>query len=278
MPSPTTPSVAALLAAERARRVAAEQRLAAVSGSKALSPLRWLHRLTGRGPDLGEVAGFLGTSSSEPGADAIEQAVIDDFHHLYYDRADQTWRDTRWMGTSIQKLPLDVWLYQEYLHDIRPDLVIECGTYMGGSALYLAQMMDIIGHGEIVTIDLVPRPGRPEHPRITYIDSSSTEPAVVEAMAQRAQGKTTMVILDSDHSHAHVYNEMVAYAPIVSVGSLLIVEDTNVHGHPVYAAHQPGPWEAVAQFRAERDDFEVEASSRKFLISFNPEGVLRRLR
>jgi cephalosporin hydroxylase len=204
--------------------------------------------------------------------------VIDDFHRLYYHSASDTWQNTRWMGADVLKLPLDLWLYQEYLFDRRPDVVIECGTYMGGSALYMAHVMDLIGHGEVVTIDLVERPGRPEHPRIRYVGGSSTDPAIVADVAARVDGRTAMFILDSDHSEAHVYAELQAYSPLVGVGELIIVEDTNVHGRPVYPEHPAGPGEARDRFLAERDDFVVLPESEKFLVSFNPGGVLTRVR
>lgn len=269
-----------LLRDEEGRRQRLHDQLSSLTQSRLLAPLRWFHRLTGRGPDFAQVDRILaadGAAPIVPTAD-ITQGILDDFHRLYYDNPTSTWQRTHWMGTSILKLPLDMWLYQEYLHELRPDLVIECGTFQGGSALYMAHIMDLLGHGQIVTIDINERAGRPEHPRISYVTSSSIEPATVAAAAARANGGKVMVILDSDHSAGHVYQEMIAYAPHVSVGSLMIVEDTNVHGHPVHLDHPAGPWEAVDRFLAERDDFVVEPDSDRFLVSFNPRGVLRRVR
>ena len=85
-----------------------------------------------------------------------------------------------------------------------------------------------------------------------------------------------MVILDSDHSEAHVYDELVAYASLVSLGSYLIVEDTNIHGHPVRPDHPAGPAEALDRFLAERTDFVRDPIGDKFFLTFNPGGILRR--
>jgi len=85
------------------------------------------------------------------------------------------------------------------------------------------------------------------------------------------------VILDSDHSEKHVRGELAAFADAVTPGSYVIVEDTNVHGHPVHLKHGPGPWEAVEGFLAERDDFVVDTSMHRYHLTFNPRGYLRRL-
>ena len=261
---------------ERSRRHEAEELLAAVVNSQLVRPIGWLRRLTGRGPDLAHARAFLQEST---GAERERHdALADEFHRHYYDSRESTWQNTRWMGNDVLKLPLDLWLYQEYLYELKPDVIVECGTYMGGSALFLAHMLDIIGHGEIVSIDLTDRDGRPQHPRITYVSGSSTDPAIVADIERRIEGKKTLVILDSDHSEAHVYAELQIYAPLVTVGSLLIVEDTNINGHPVYPEFGPGPMEALDRFLAENHDYAHDPQAHKFLVTFNPRGVLRRLR
>ena len=85
-----------------------------------------------------------------------------------------------------------------------------------------------------------------------------------------------IVILDSDHSYAHVLEELRLYAPLVTSGSYLVVEDTNVNGHPVDPDHGPGPMEAVLDFLRESDEFAVDESREKFLLTFNPHGFLRK--
>jgi cephalosporin hydroxylase len=90
--------------------------------------------------------------------------------------------------------------------------------------------------------------------------------------------RSTMVILDSDHTKAHVLAEMEAYAPFVSFNNYLVVEDTNINGHPAYPSFGDGPWEAVAAFTSRRDDFETDLSREKFFLTFNPNGYLRRVK
>ena len=204
-----------------------------------------------------------------------EPGVTEAFHRLYYDTA--VWKDTYWLGTPAQKCPLDLWVYQEILHEQRPDLILETGTAHGGSALYLASLCDLLGRGEIVTVDIHPIEDRPVHDRITYLTGSSTAPEAVSELERLADGReSVLVILDSDHSRDHVLDELRIYSRFVSPGGYLIVEDTNVNGHPVFAEHGPGPMEAVDEFLAETDEFEVDASREKFFMTFNPRGFLRK--
>jgi cephalosporin hydroxylase len=208
-----------------------------------------------------------------------EADIVNQFHRLYYEAAPHlTWQNTFWMGHRVLKCPNDLWQYQEILHEVRPDLIIETGTCFGGSALYMAHLCDTLGQGRIITVDLEPREGRPVHPRIMYLTGSSVDPAIVSQLTAAARDATrVMVILDSDHSKDHVSAELRALANLVTPGSYLIVEDTNVNGHPVDLAHGPGPMEALDAFIAERRDFTIDSRGEKFFLTFNPRGYLKRL-
>jgi cephalosporin hydroxylase len=203
--------------------------------------------------------------------------VIDEFHRLYYESPRQTWKNTYWLGVNTYKTPFDLWIYQELISTVRPELIVETGTAAGGSALYLASVCDLLGRGEVITIDTDERERRPRHDRVTYIKGSSTEPDVLAAVAERARGRTgVMVILDSDHSCDHVLSELRSYAGFVTPGSYLVVEDTNLNGHPVVAGFGPGPMEAVEKFLRERTEFVTDRDPEKFFFTFNPRGYLRR--
>ena len=208
-----------------------------------------------------------------------ESQLVADFHRLYYENAaHQTWQNTFYMGHQILKCPLDLWHYQEILSTVRPDLIIETGTCHGGSALYLAHLCDLLGVGRVITIDIEHKDGRPTHPRIEYWTASSTATDVVaRATAAASRANTVMVILDSDHSEPHVSKELEAYADLVTPGSFLIVEDSNVNGHPIAPEFGPGPMEALDQFLVKRPDFVIDDRWDKFLLTFNPRGYLRRL-
>jgi cephalosporin hydroxylase len=211
-----------------------------------------------------------------------EQAdVIRAFHDLYYTRWLKAGGDTinlSWFGHQTLKCPLDLWLYQELLVRSRPDVVVETGTWHGGSALYLAMVFDQLNHGHVITVDINADVSRPQHARITYVQGSSTDPAVVAEVYGMVGGARALVVLDSDHTSAHVYDEIVTYQPLVHVNDYLIVEDTNVNGHPALPEFGPGPMEAVTRFLAENGDFEIDRRCERFLMTLNPSGYLKRIR
>jgi cephalosporin hydroxylase len=208
-----------------------------------------------------------------------EEAAIDAFHVAYYNAwlARQGSMDLAWFGYRTMKSPMDMWMYQEILTETKPDLIVECGTASGGSSLYLASLFDLLGRGEVITIDIKPRPGQPNHPRISRLVGSSVDPTIVGEVRRRAAGRRTMVILDSDHSAAHVSAELEAYRVLVSPGCYLIVEDTDVNGHPVFPDHGPGPMEAIDAFLPGAPEFAVDHDRERFMLSLNPRGFLRRV-
>jgi cephalosporin hydroxylase len=203
--------------------------------------------------------------------------TVQRFHRLFYDNSARTWSNTTWLGVNVAKCPLDLWIYQELLTRIRPALVVESGTFLGGSAFFLASCMDPLGTGAVLTIDVAAHPGRPEHPRITYVTGSSLDPEVLAgARAAAADASPVLVILDSAHDRDHVLAELRAYAPLVTPGSYLIVEDTNLNGHPVLDDWGAGPYEAVEEFLAENSSFVRDVDCEKYYLTFNPGGYLRR--
>jgi cephalosporin hydroxylase len=206
----------------------------------------------------------------------LDRASVARAHDVLY--ASDAWTHATWLGAQALKNPLDLWVYQEIMAETRPELIVETGTYRGGSALFLASMCDLLGVGEVVSIDVEPlREDYPQHQRLTYLGGrSSTDPGVVDEVRERAAGRNTLVVLDSDHSQAHVEAELAAYAPFVPVGCYLIVEDSNIGR--IRKDLLPGPLEAVQTFLARSNDFEIDREREKFLITFNPSGYLRRVR
>jgi cephalosporin hydroxylase len=213
------------------------------------------------------------------GNPVVSRAITNAFHRLYYYQRERTWRNTRWLGTEVQKCPLDLWVYQELLFELRPDLIIETGTRYGGSAAYMALFCDLWNRGRIVSIDVEVLPGRPEHPRIRYVTGPSTDPEVLADVQREVRpGDRVLVILDSDHSEENVLAELRAYHPLVSPQSYCVVEDSNVNGHPVWPEFGGGPMEAIRTFLRENDAFEIDRDREKFFLTFNPSGYLKRVK
>ena len=206
----------------------------------------------------------------------LDRAAVSRAHDVFYES--DAWTKASWLGTQALKNPLDLWVYQELVAETRPELIVETGTWRGGSALYLASICDLLGEGEIVSIDVAPmRDDYPQHPRITYLAGrSSTDPEVLSEVRERAGGRRMLVILDSDHSQAHVEAELAAYAPLVPVGCYLVVEDSNIG--QIREDLMPGPLQAIETFLAASDEFEIDREREKFLITFNPSGYLKRIR
>jgi cephalosporin hydroxylase len=145
----------------------------------------------------------------------------------------------------------------------------------------MSNICDLLHHGEVITIDIAPVPQdiKPKRGRITYLTGSSISPEIFEQVRERRnKARSCLVILDSDHSRPHVLNELKLYSNLVSKGSYLIVEDTNLNGHPVEERFGPGPWEAVEEFLAENTGFLPDESMEKFYMTQNPKGYLKKVR
>ncbi|HNW25156.1 MAG TPA: CmcI family methyltransferase [Candidatus Gastranaerophilaceae bacterium] len=210
-------------------------------------------------------------------ANKKQRQIIENFHTLYYNNSERTWRNTNWLGINVLKCPLDLWIYQEILFEVKPDLIIETGTYVGGSAYFLASIMDLLENGEIVTIDSEIRGNLPKHKRINYLNGLSTSIEIIEKVKTFTKNKKRiLVILDSDHSKENVLKEMRIYNKFVSKDSYLIVEDSNINGHPTLPEFGPGPWEAINSFLNENKEFKIDKEKEKFYFTLNPNGYLKK--
>lgn len=208
---------------------------------------------------------------------ALAAAWFTRMYYYYGEIHGETWKALTWRNVPVQKFPTDLWLHQELIMSVQPDLIIETGTLHGGSALYFASLLDLLGRGEVVSVDIGPRLPLPEHPRITYITGSSVAPDVIAAVEQHvARASVVYVILDSDHSEQHVYRELELYSRFVTPGSYLVVEDGTVNRHPVLPEFGPGPLEAQRRWLPGQSEFAVDPVSDKYLVTNNPQGVLRR--
>lgn len=208
-----------------------------------------------------------------------KQNVVRRFHQLYYYGRKTTWENTFWLNVPTAKCPFDLWVYQEIICEVQPDIIIETGTAHGGSALFMSSICELVNRGRIITIDIEAMAERPAHKRIKYVSGSSTSTEVVAQVRTLIKPEDrVMVVLDSDHRAEHVVQELQIYSSLVTAGSYLIVEDTNANGHPVLPLYGAGPWEAVEQFLSAQTDFVQDRGREKFFMTFNPRGYLRKVR
>lgn len=200
-----------------------------------------------------------------------------------------------WMGRPIIQYPQDMIAMQEIIWSIKPDLIIETGIAHGGSLIFYASLLELIGKGEILGIDIDIREHNrkeiekhPMYKRINMIQGSSIDPAVVAQVKSYAEGKkTVLVTLDSNHTHEHVLAELNMYSPFVSVNSYIVVYDTIVEKLPVnYLPGHIRPWgigdnplTALSTFIKENPQFEIDQHiNNKLLISVAPDGYLKRVK
>jgi cephalosporin hydroxylase len=226
---------------------------------------------------------YLSLSVSEILQTQASLNVVERFNDLYYTGG--TARALHWKGIELLKTPCDLWMVLELMQTLRPSVMVETGTHRGGSALFFSDMAKVLGlPTKLVTVDLNPKwTVDPQGQGIASVVGYSTDPQVfrqVQAHVQAALSErpgAVLVLLDSDHSEANVAKELSLYSSLVTVGSYLVVEDTNVNGHPSFPAHGPGPWEAVSRFLETDTRFAPDAECERFLLTTNPRGWLKRL-
>lgn len=220
------------------------------------------------------------------------QATIDRFHILFYNDH-QTLGRNLWMGIPTEQNPNDVWITQEILFEVKPDFVVEAGAYMGGSAVLWATILrEVNPAGRVITIDIEDRLREAKElpifkERVEFMLGSSTAPEIVKQVKDRVAGRRVVLILDSNHRKEHVLKELFAYADIIQPGSYIIVQDSNINGHPVdldpngpaaFYAGRPGPMEAIEEFLPIDKHFVVDLTRERLLMTMNPKGFLRRVR
>lgn len=199
-----------------------------------------------------------------------------------------------WMGRPIIQYPQDMIAMQEIIWELKPDLIIETGIAHGGSLIYYASLLELIGKGEVLGIDIdIREHNRREiekHPmfrRIKMLQGSAIDETLVQQVSEEVKGKqTVLVVLDSNHTHEHVLQELKLYAPFVTPGSYLVVFDTIVEDLPEGYFKETRPWglgnnpkTAVWEFLKNNDQFVIDtAVDNKLLISVAPEGYLKRIK
>jgi cephalosporin hydroxylase len=198
-----------------------------------------------------------------------------------------------WLGVPIIQIPPDIVATQELIWDYRPQFIVETGIARGGSLIFYASILELIGDGRVIGIDIEIRDHNREsiesHPmskRIDLIEGSSIDPALVsDVKAQVAGAERVMVILDSNHTHQHVLDELRLYAPMVTEGQYLIVADTVVEEIPAQE-HRVRPWgpgnnpgTALEAFLQENDEFVRDpVVNAKLLVTSSRGGYLKRIK
>jgi cephalosporin hydroxylase len=199
-----------------------------------------------------------------------------------------------WLGRPIIQFPQDILAMQEIIWQVKPDLIIETGIAHGGSLIFYASMLELIGdHGQVLGIDIDIRDHNrveiEKHPmfkRIRMIQGSSVDGEVIRQAYEFAKRKNSVLVaLDSNHTHEHVLKELNLYSPLVSKGSYLVVFDTVIEDMPEdFFPDRPwgkgnNPKTAVWEFLRSNDRFVIDKEiENKLLITVAPDGYLKRIK
>lgn len=185
---------------------------------------------------------------------------------------------SHYFGIQTHKNPMDMWVYQEIIIEVKPTVIIEIGNKFGGSTLAFAHLLDNLNRGRIIAIDIdqsrVHKCAR-SHPRIDWIEQPAVA-AYEQAKSLINEDDIVLVIEDSSHTYKHTLDVLKHYSPLVSNGSYFIVEDSICH-HGLSVGPNPGPYEAINTFCGESSHFEIDRSRESFLITWNPTGFLKRI-
>jgi cephalosporin hydroxylase len=194
-----------------------------------------------------------------------------------------------WLGRPIIQFPHDIVAMQELIWHLKPDLIVECGVAHGGSLILSASICELLGKGRIIGIDIEIRAHNREaieaHPlahRIELIESSSIDESTVEAVRKKATGaETVLVVLDSNHTHAHVLRELELYSPFVTRGSYIVAMDGAQALVGDIPRAKPGwkhddPLRAIHEFLHSHPEFEIDPHYTRFGVTSNPDGFLKR--
>ena len=194
-----------------------------------------------------------------------------------------------WLGTPIIQLPEDILMLQELLYKIKPDVVVETGTAHGGTAIFYASILELLGNGHVISIDVEIREhnrlaieAHPISKRITLIEGSSTDEKIANQVRQMVSAEDrVLVTLDSNHTYAHVRKELELYSLLVTPGSYVVVFD-GVMEILTDAPHGRSEWEidnpaaAIRDFVASHKEFEVDPYYNRLGVTYCPSGFLRR--
>jgi cephalosporin hydroxylase len=187
--------------------------------------------------------------------------------------------DSHWMGVRSLKNPLDAWVYQEIVYETRPEVIVELGSAYGGSALFFAHLLDLLGgEGRVVSVDHSHEAFRAEHPRITTVTGDTRDPAVIDSVREMCENRRVMVIHDASHDADVVLEDLRSYSPLVAPGCYLIVEDGvgDLISPAKGGRTSPGPYVAVGAFLREAGEFELDARRERHIATYSPHGFLRR--
>ena len=199
---------------------------------------------------------------------------------LIYHQKEIVFDQVTWMGTPIWKNPLDAWIYQEIIHEVQPDVIIEIGSRYGGGTKYLANLLDMLGKGMVISIDIDRSVYNLDHERVKVLTGNSSDPKIISEVACMCRGKNVLVIQDGDHSKKQALEDLENYSRFISVNSYFIMEDGIVdlfHHDDGLGFQEEGPLAAIEEFLSRNSHFVIDSSRERYILTYNPKGFLKRI-
>ena len=195
-----------------------------------------------------------------------------------------------WLGIPIIQLPEDIVMMQELIYKVKPDVIVETGVAHGGTAVFYASLLELLGKGRVIGVDIEIRKynevaikGHFLSKRIDLIQGSSVDPAVLKKVRSKIKGADrVLIVLDSNHSHDHVLKELESYAPLVSSNSYLVAMDGAqewVWNIPAGKKEwkKDNPLRAIKEFLKHHPEWKADPYYNRFMVTSSPSGFLHRV-
>lgn len=199
--------------------------------------------------------------------------------HLYHQKS-IVFDKCYWMGVRALKNPLDAWIYQEIIHEVNPDIIVEIGSYEGGSTLFFANLLDLLGRGMVISIDNDRTKYCVKHNRIITITGDSSSPETIAKVSKLCYDKSALIVHDGDHTKEKVLKDLKAYSKFVDINSYFIVEDSIADlfkDEDCFGRLENGPLAAVEEFLEENSNFVADTERERYILTCNPKGFLKRI-
>ena len=208
--------------------------------------------------------------------------IFNGYHEWYYNS--NVWQTTTFMGIKCQKSVSDLWNYQEIIYNLKPSLIVEGGTANGGSALYFSLILKTLTPmSKVLSVDIdhsIVAESVKTNGHIEFLTGKVTDEYTLSRIKELRTilNGPLFIILDDDHSKSNVLAEMKALRNILTSGDYLVVEDSNINGHPVLPTWGEGPMEAIDEyFQIYPNDYTRDIiREEKFGFTFAPKGFLIR--
>lgn len=202
------------------------------------------------------------------------------YHQFLYSLSNDDY--PKWQGVPLQKNPLDLWTYIEIIQKVKPDIILECGTALGSSAAFFSAIQKTVKpKGHVITIDKKVEyklhAKKFDNSNIMHISGTTQSTVIANVVYDQIKPQDVVFVsLDAGHHVDQVYKELELYSPLVTPGSYIVVEDSNID--VTIKTGYTGPGEAIKMFLEHNKEFTPDSRCERFGVTYNPGGWLKRIK